>query len=169
MAALFGMSHLPLRIAATPGRLFDDLQVVVISTTAPSPCSPSANSAALSSTPQVTDVTTFSPTASAASAGSTVVESSSSALAAFAALVALNYTSILQTTCANSILLSYTSVISSGTTTSFPTVGCSVPISFSAASSNPGCHLGYSTYSIASNSSICCPRLVSHAFLFVRD
>lgn len=90
-------------IAATPGNLFDDPQVVVIGTTAPSPCSPSANSAELSSTPQAMAATTFSSTSAAtlsATTGSTEVDSSSSALAAFAALLNLNYTQMLQTTCA---------------------------------------------------------------------
>jgi hypothetical protein len=108
-------------IAVTPGNLFDDLQVVAIGTTAPGLRSPSGSSAALSSTPQARDVTTSTPIPVAAS-GSTVIASSNLSSAAVPALLAINYVQILQTTCGTSIVPSYTSIISLGTTTSFPTV-----------------------------------------------
>jgi hypothetical protein len=156
-------------IAATPGNLFDDLQVVIISTATPSPCSPPGSSAVLSNTPQATDATTSGPTPVATS-GSTVIASSSSSSSPLPAvipvLLALNYVQILQITCGTSIEPSYTSIILSGTTTSFPTVSCSASASSTTVASVLGCHSGYSTFSIASNSSVCCPRLVSRTVFF---
>ncbi len=62
------------------------------------------------------------------------------------------------TSCESSIAPAYTDVVISGTTTSFLTVGCPASGSSAAASTvSPGCYSGYSTISVASGSSVCCP------------